>query len=133
MRDDNLHATTSYHDYTGTIAADRKDQLHLDQLAEKFGADLSKYYIIGINIYFGEMGNIDERIIVNFLAIDMKVLGAGDNDSIQRYINKHDGILPYVKLTFTRIGIVEILDYFKRVDLVLTYRNIVAQNYQLTD
>ena len=134
MKNDSLRATVQYDDYTGTVAADRRDNVYLHQLAEKYGIDTRRYFVFGITAYIDELGRDElDRIIVNVLAVDTQVTGAVDVDSLQQYIDDNEGVLPYVKLKIeTYLG--EIIEFcFKRFDLVLQHRKITANEYRLTN
>ena len=134
MNNNSLKAMVQYDDFTGTVAADRRDKVYLTQLAEKYGVDTRRYFVFGIAVYIDELGRDElDRTTVEILAVDTQVIGAFDNDSLQQYIDGNDGVLPYVKLKIeTYLG--EIIElYFKRFNLVLQYRNITARDYQLTN
>lgn len=124
MREDALKASVRYGDFAGTVAADHHDQKFLSDLAKKHGVDTDRYFVFGINIYIGETHRDELGLtFVNILATDTQVVNAASVDSIQRYIDEHEGELPYVKFRIDAT-LEEVLLSFKRFDVVLINRAI---------
>jgi hypothetical protein len=119
MRDDSLEASVKYGDYDGTVAADSHDRKHLSDLAAKYGVDTERYFVFGVNVHIGETrGERLARTFVSVLAVDMREVKAGSVDYIQKYIDDHQGVLPYERFDIGA-GLEEVLLSFKRFNVVL--------------
>lgn len=93
-----IKAAVQYGDYKGTVAADDSDHQSIRQLAEKHGVDTGKYFVIGIDIYIGEIRK--DRLpepFIQILAVDKDVVKAASIDYIRKYIAEHEGQLPYLE------------------------------------
>jgi len=120
MREDTLKASVQYGDFKGTAAADHHDRRHLSDLAEKYGVDTDRYFVFGINIYIGETrGDKLGHTLVAILAVETHVVKAASVDSIQRYVDEHEGKLAYVRFDIPA-SLEEDLLSFKRFNVVLT-------------
>jgi hypothetical protein len=115
MREDSLKASVQYGDYHGTAAADMHDQSSLHELAEKYGVDTERYFVMGMQLYIGET-RADRlgSVFVSILAVDK----GGSFDSIQEYVNQNHK-LPYVKFRIDA-SLDEVLLSFKRFEVVLS-------------
>jgi hypothetical protein len=133
MRDDSLKASVNYGDFDGTAAADRHDRRDLTDLAKKYGVDTDKYFVFGVNIHIGETrGDKLAHTFVSILAVDMQKLKAGSVDYIQKYIDEHQGVLPYERFDIGA-SLEEVLLSFKRFNVVLKNSHITrVREYQLT-
>ncbi|HKC65430.1 MAG TPA: hypothetical protein VKB86_17445 [Pyrinomonadaceae bacterium] len=131
MRDDSLKASVNYGDYEGTAAADRHDRRNLSDLAEKYGVDTDRYFVFGVNVHIGETrGDKLAHTFVSILAVDMQEVKAGSVDYIQKYVDEHDGVLPYMRFDISA-SLEEVLLSFKRFNVVLTNSHITrVREYQ---
>jgi hypothetical protein len=119
MRDDSLTASVQYGDFDGTVAGDHHDQRHLSDLAQKYGIDTERYFVIGLNVHIGETrGDILGHTFVSILAVDTQVTKAASVDFIQQYVDEHEGVLPYVSFNI-KASLDEVLLYFKRFNIVV--------------
>lgn len=124
MRDDSLVASVNYGDFDGTAAADRHDRRDLRDLAEKYGVDTDRYFVFGVNIHIGETrGDKLAHTFVSILAVDMQEVKAGSVDYIQRYVDEHEGVLPYIRIDIGA-SLEEVLLSFKRFNVVLKNSHI---------
>lgn len=123
MQTETLKASVQYEDYQGTVAADHHDVRHLETLGKEHGLDTDRYFVIGVQIRSSEVRH-DEvaHAQVTLLTIDMKETRAGSIDFIRDYAEAH-GKLPYQRFTID-VSLSELLDYFKRFDLVLLNRQL---------
>lgn len=118
MRDDTLKASVQYGDYGGSAAGDHHDKRHLSDLAEKYGVDTEKYFMIGVDVHIGETrGDTLAKTYVSLLAVDMTVVKAGSIDFIREYAVAN-GKLPYIKIDIDAT-LEEVFLHFKRLDFVL--------------
>jgi hypothetical protein len=123
MRDDTLKASVQYGDYGGSAAGDHHDQRHLSDLAEKYGVDTEKYFVIGVDVHIGETrGDELAHTFVSLLAVDTGVVKAAAIDFIREYAVTN-GKLPYVKISIDA-SLEEVLLHFKRFDVVLLNRQL---------
>jgi hypothetical protein len=124
MRDDSLEASVNYGDYKGTAAADHHDERDLSDLAKKYGVDTEKYFVFGVEFNIGETyGDELAHTFVSLLAVDMQEVKAGSVDYIQKYVDEHQGVLPYVRFDIGA-SLEEVLLSFKRFNVVLTNSHI---------
>lgn len=123
MNSQTLKASVNYHDFVGTAEADHHDTRHLDDLGKQHGLDTDRYFVIGVQIHAGETRNNEvAHARVNLLTIDMQETKAGSIDFIRDYGHTH-GNLPYQRFSID-VSVSELLDYFKRFDLVLVNRQL---------
>jgi hypothetical protein len=133
MRDDSLKASVNYGDYEGTAAADHHDRRGLHELTAKYGVDTEKYFVFGVNVHIGETrGDVLAHTFVSILAVDMQEVKAGSVDYIQKYVDEHQGILPYQRFDINA-SLEEVLLCFKRFNVVLTNSHITrVKEYRQT-
>jgi hypothetical protein len=125
MLNDMLKASVQYGDFDGTAAADHHDRRGLWDLAKKYGVDIDKYFVFGIDIFVGEaLGDEPAHANVSILAIDTQVVGANSVDSIQEYVDNNQGVLPYVEFGIDA-NLEEVLRFFKQFSVVLKNSHIV--------
>lgn len=128
MQPDSLTASVQYGDYSGTVKADRHDQRDIGDLAQKYGIDTERYFVFGLDLHIGETRQDTlAKAYVSILAVDTQVVKAFGVDPIQRYVDAHDGVLPYVEFN-TDASLEEVLLSFKRFDVVIRNSYIIRVN-----
>jgi len=123
MKPDSLKASVNYHDYVGTTEADHHDRRDLHDLGKQFDLDTERYFVIGVQVRSGETRHdAVAHARISLLTIDMQETKAGSIDFIREYAQDH-GKLPYQRFSID-VSISELLDYFKRFELVLLNRQL---------
>jgi len=118
MNDETLKASVHYSDYVGSAAGDHHDQRDLTDLAQKYGVDTEKYFVIGVDFHIGET-RADKlaHTFVSILAVDKSAVKGAAIDFIREYAVA-SGKLPYIKIDIDAT-LEEVLLSFKRLDFVL--------------
>ena len=123
MQPETLKASVQYNDFQGTVAADHHDIRDLNDLGKKSGLDTDRYFVIGAHVHIGEVRDREvAHARLNLITIDKQQTKAGSIDFIRGYAEAH-GKLPYQRFSID-VSLSELLDYFKRFDLVLFNRQL---------
>lgn len=124
MKAGTLKASVQYHDYLGTVEADHHDQRSLNDLAEKHGLDTKRYFVIGVQVRSSEVRNNEvAHASIQLLTVDMTETKAGSIDFIREHAVNQGNQLNYQSFPID-ISFSEMLDYFKRFELVLYNRQL---------
>jgi hypothetical protein len=131
MRDD-LTASVQYGDYNGTVAADDHDRRGLKHLAEKYGIDTARFFIIGVSVHLGEHRDETTKVaepFVELIAIDSQLVQAYGAGAVQSYVDDHNGLLPCVRIRI-HASLDEVLLSLKRFEMVLKNSHIKRATFQ---
>ncbi len=124
MKAGTLKASVQYHDYKGTVEADHHDQRCLRDLAEKHDIDTKRYFVIGVQVRSSEVRNDEvSHPSIQLLTVDMTETKAGSIDFIREHAERNGSQLNYYRFPID-ISFSEMLDYFKRFELVLYNRQL---------
>jgi hypothetical protein len=120
-----VQATTQYRDYTGTVSCDGHNAGLLNRLAQESGVP-DDVFAVGIDIYVGEGDYFGARLIV----VDRSKYG-DSIDNIRAHADANGHL--EVRLIDLKIEPKKLLDYVKRLNLVVKNRNLADVPFMTDD